>query len=287
MLLLCCALPDEAEKPLSMAQFQELSKRVRALGLGGADPLREVGERDLTRLGYDAVQCARMVRLLARREKLERYLRAAQKAGIVPLTRVSAHYPQRLRQALGQRCPAVLFAKGDVAMLAMRCVSVVGSRELPAENRAFAAAAGRQIAVEGFCLCSGGAVGADTVAQRACQAQGGRAVIFPAGRLEDCPARADTLYLAEQAFDAPFSAARALARNYFIHAMGEKTLVAHCRPGVGGTWDGTTENLRRGLSPVFVYEDGSDAARALVARGATAVQKISTIEALEPAQLHF
>lgn len=67
------------------------------------------------------------------------------------------------------------------------------------------------------------------------------------------------MYLAEQAYDAPFSTPRALGRNYLIHAMGEKTLVAQCRAGSGGTWDGTTENLKHGWSPVFVHDDGTPA----------------------------
>lgn len=270
-----------------MAQFQELGKRVRALGPGDADPLRELTARDLRRLGYDEAQCARIAALLARQEQLERYLRAAQRAGIVPLTRLSANYPTRLRQTLGPRCPAVLFAKGELRLLRARCVGVIGSRELPPSGRAFAASAGRLIAQSPFSLCSGGAVGADQAAEQACLLHGGSAVIFPAGRLTDCTPQERVLYLSEQAYDAPFSAPRALARNHLLHALSEKVLVAHCRLGIGGTWDGTTENLRRGWSPVFVYEDDSPAAQALIARGASPVRTLTSLDELEPAQLHF
>ena len=182
---------------------------------------------------------------------------------------------------------AVLFAKGDETPLSMRCISVVGSRELTEGGRAFAEAAGRLIARSGYALCSGGAMGADRAAQEACLTAGGSAVVFPAGRLLDCPAQAHVLYLAEQGYDLPFSAQRALSRNHFIHAMGEKTLVAQCRAGAGGTWDGTTENLRHGWSPVFVSDDGSEGAQALIARGAVPVRTLSGLDALQPAQLQF
>ena len=248
LLLLCCALPEAEDRPLTMAQVQELSRLTRALGPGGENPLRELTEHDLARLGYSQEQCGRIVRLLSRETQLERYLRAAERNGIVPITRLSPRYPARLRQTLGQRCPAVLFAKGDETPLSMRCISVVGSRELTA---------------------------------------GGSAVVFPAGRLLDCPAQAHVLYLAEQGYDLPFSAQRALSRNHFIHAMGEKTLVAQCRAGAGGTWDGTTENLRRGWSPVFVSDDGSEGAQALIARGAVPVRTLSGLDDLQPAQLQF
>ena len=270
-----------------MAQYQELAKRARALGPGGEDPLRELTEHDLARLGYAQGQCARIVRLLSRNTQLERYLRAAEQHGIVPITRLSPRYPARLRQTLGQRCPAVLFAKGDLALLSVCCISVVGSRELTECGRAFAEAAGRLIARSDYTLCSGGAAGADCAAQAACLKNGGSAVIFPAGRLLDCPAPANVLYLADQGYDLPFSAQRALARNHFIHAMGEKTLVAQCRAGTGGTWDGTTENLRHGWSPVFVNSDGSEGAQALIARGAAPVRTLSSLDDLQPVQLQF
>ncbi len=286
VLLLCCALPGE-EKPLSLPQFQELGRRVRALGCRGDDPLRELTARDLARLGYDAAQSARITRLLAREAQLEQYLRAAAAQGITAVTRLSLQYPARLRHTLGPRCPAVLFAKGEAELLSARCISVVGSRELSGEGRAFAAEAGRRIAAEGFALCSGGAAGADRAAQDACLAHGGSAVIFPAGRLTDGQAQARTLYLAEQAFDAPFSAARALTRNRYLHAMGEKTLVAQCTRCTGGTWEGAIENLRRGYSPVFVHADGAEGTQALLARGASPVTRLHDLDELQPAQLRF
>ena len=166
-------------------------------------------------------------------------------------------------------------------------VPVTHLRELTAEGRAFAVSAGRLIAEAGLTLCSGGAIGADLAAQETCLTHGGSAVIFPAGPLTDCPAQARTLYLAEQAFDAPFSAARALTRNRYLHAMGEKTLVAQCTRCTGGTWEGAIENLRRGYSPVFVHADGTEGAQALLARGASPVTELHDLDELQPAQLRF
>ena len=91
----------------------------------------------------------------------------------------------------------------------------------------------------------------------------------------------------EGGFELGFSAQRALSRNRLIHAMGEKTLVAQCRAGTGGTWDGTTENLRHGWSPVFVNSDGSEGAQALIARGAVPVRTLSGLDDLQPTQLQF
>lgn len=83
-----------------------------------------------------------------------------------------------------------------------------------------------------------------------------------------------------------FRTAGAVAEPFYPR-HGRKTLVAQCRAGAGGTWDGTTENLRHGWSPVFVSDDGSEGAQALIARGAVPVRTLSGLDDLQPAQLQF
>ena len=62
-------------------------------------------------------------------------------------------------------------------------VALVGSRELRAENRKFAAAVGYRAAEEGLTLVSGNARGADRTAQEACLAAGGRVISIVADEL--------------------------------------------------------------------------------------------------------
>ena len=272
---------------LSLAQARELSRRARAAGIGEEDPFRDVTVKDVRRLGYSEYEAGHIVSLLGRERQLDGYLLAAEKADVAVITRLDARFPQRLREQLGARCPAALFCRGDLRLLQRPCISVVGSRHLASPGAQFAAQAGRLAAREGFTLCSGDAMGADRTAQEACLRGGGSVLIFPATELVYCPVRENVLYAAEGGFEFGFSAQRALTRNHFIHAMGEKTLVAQCRAGTGGTWDGTTENLRRGWSPVFVNADGSEGAQALIARGAVPVRTLSALDDLQPAQLQF
>lgn len=272
---------------LSLAQARELSRRARAAGIGEEDPLRDVTVKDVRRLGYSEYEAGHIVLLLGRERQLDGYLLAAEKAGVTVITRLDTRFPRRLRDQLGARCPAALFCRGDLELLQSVCVSVVGSRHLASPGAQFAAQAGRLAAREGFTLCSGDAMGADRTAQEACLSNGGSVLIFPATELVYCPIRKNTLYAAEGGFELGFSAQRALGRNRFIHAMGEKTLVAQCRAGTGGTWDGTTENLRHGWSPVFVNSDGSEGAQALIARGAAPVRTLSSLDDLQPVQLQF
>ena len=272
---------------LSLAQARELSRRARAAGIGEEDPLRDVTVKDVRRLGYSEYEAWHIVSLLGRERQLDGYLLAAEKADVAVITRLDARFPQRLREQLGARCPAALFCRGDLRLLQRPCISVVGSRHLASPGAQFAAQAGRLAAREGFTLCSGDAMGADRTAQEACLRGGGSVLIFPATELVYCPARENVLYAAEGGFELGFSAQRALGRNRFIHAMGEKTLVAQTGFGKGGTWSGSLDNLQHEYSPLFVFDDKSEGARALCARGATPVQALTSLQALTPAQLSF
>lgn len=272
---------------LSLAQARELSRRARAAGIGEEDPFRDVTVKDVRRLGYSEYEAGHIVLLLGRERQLDGYLLAAEKAGVTVITRLDSRFPRRLREQLGARCPAALFCRGDLRLLQRPCISVVGSRHLASPGAQFAAQAGRLAAKEGFTLCSGDAMGADRTAQEACLRGGGSVLIFPATELVYCPIRKNTLYAAEGGFELGFSAQRALGRNRFIHAMGEKTLVAQTGFGKGGTWSGSLDNLQHEYSPLFVFDDGSEGARALCARGATPVQALTSLQALTPAQLSF
>lgn len=287
LLLLCCPLGDAMAGALSLAQARELSRRARAAGIGEEDPFRDVTVKDVRRLGYSEYEAGHIVSLLGRERQLDGYLLAAEKADVAVITRLDARFPQRLREQLGARCPAALFCRGDLRLLQRPCISVVGSRHLASPGAQFAAQAGRLAAREGFTLCSGDAMGADRTAQEACLRGGGSVLIFPATELVYCPVRENVLYAAEGGFELGFSAQRALGRNRFIHAMGEKTLVAQTGFGKGGTWNGSLDNLQHEYSPLFVFDDGSEGALALCARGATPVQALTSLQALTPAQLSF
>ena len=144
----------------------------------------------------------------------------------------------------------------------------MGSRELEPRNRAFAEAVGKQAARRGLTLISGNARGADKTAQEACLRHGGSVISIVADRLDQHREREQVLYISEDGFDLPFSAQRALSRNRVIHCWGELAFVAQSRLGMGGTWDGTVQNLRSGWSTVVCFRDGSEAMDALEAQGA-------------------
>ena len=268
-LLLGSALGVPGRKTLTTPQLRTLSKRVRDAQWENLD--REMVPEDLIALGYGREMAERILVLLEDKPLLDYYCQRGKKQDCYPLTRVSAYYPERLHRALGEDCPGCLWYKGDLAILARPAVSVVGSRDLLAENRAFAREIGRQAALQGYVLVSGNARGADQEAQNACLEAGGRVISVVADSLASHSPRRNVLYLSEDDFDAPFSAQRALSRNRVIHSLGAVTFVAQCGYESGGTWDGTVKNLRFGFSPVYCYADGSPAQHLLAQMGAACV----------------
>lgn len=272
-LLLGSTLGNPERKILTTAQLRSLAARVSTMERPTED--RELTASDLTAMGYGPEMADRILGLLAETQLLSRYLIRAKQADCVPLTRVSEGYPVNLRRRLGLDSPGVLWAKGDPSILRRPRIALVGSRDIAAPNAEFAARVGRESARQGYVLVSGNARGADRIAQKACLAAGGQVISVVADELTRQERRENVLYLSEEGFDCPFTSARALSRNRVIHALGEKTFVAQCTVGVGGTWSGTMRNLKESWSPLFCFLDGSEAARQLVQLGVCGIDPSS------------
>ena len=282
-LLLCSHLGDPERKCLTTAQFRRLAQRVKHAEKTTED--RELIPADLKALGYGPEEAERIVILLSEEDRLDRYLRRAEKAGCGVLTRFSGHYPRELEQRLGQDAPPVLWYKGDPALLDGPKIALVGSRELLPENAFFAHQAGIQATRQGFALVSGNAKGADRTAQDGCLESGGRVISIVADALEDHKTADNILWLSEDSFDLGFSSIRALSRNRLIHSIGVATLAAQSSLKTGGTWDGSVKNLRFGWTPLFCFDDGRESTALLAQMGA----ELIGLDALEDlsALAHF
>lgn len=284
VLLLCCKLGDPAARPMTMPQFRELGLRIRA-SMPGSDLTGDLTVRELLRLNYTEQEAGRIVSLLDRQSQLRTYLTAGARRGILPITRVSREYPLRISRKRQLSAPPVLFALGDLSLLKMPSVAVVGSRQLMPENKAFAKLAGRKAAEEGLVLVSGNANGADRTAQSACLDAGGSCVVFVADALTEQTPHERIVYISEDGYDLPFSPARALHRNGLIHMQGDRAIAVQCTYGKGGTWEGCLDNLKHNWSPLFVFNDGTPGTQALIERGATGIEQLTTVSGLVSAQI--
>lgn len=285
-LLLASSLGDPDRHPLTVPQLRNLAKRVQSMMPPSED--RELQQSDLLALGYNREMSERILRLLGQNNELSYYLQKANRFGCIPITRVSQGYPHGLRR-LQLDAPGALWAKGDLSILSRPMVSLVGSRDIRPANERFAAEVGRQAALQGYVLVSGNARGSDRIAQDSCLSAGGYVVIVAADSLEGKRRNEHILYLCEDSFDLPFSPQRALSRNRVIHCLGSRVFVAQCGYKTGGTWSGTEKNLSCSWSPVFCYDDNSDACLSLAQMGATKINldALSDFSRLEFRQDNF
>ena len=286
-LLLTCPMGNDQRPVLTTAQFRTLSKRAVQMQM----PLeqRDLTREDIMALGYGAEFAGRILHLLEEEAVLDHYLQRSHRAGCQSISRISDDYPLKLRKRLGLDSPGSLWARGDLTLLERPMIALVGSRDLRKENAEFARQVGIAVARQGYVLVSGNARGADKTAQYACLEAGGAVISVLADELEKYPAQKNLLYLAEDGFDLPFTAIRALSRNRVIHGLGEKTFVAQVTDGHGGTWDGTVKNLRFSWSPVYCFRDGSEGANTLIQMGANPVgfADLEDISKLQPNNINL
>ncbi|MBQ9762242.1 MAG: DNA-processing protein DprA [Oscillospiraceae bacterium] len=268
-LLLSSQLGDPNRRPLTVPQLRTLAQRTRNMEPPAQN--RDLTETDLISIGISREQAQKILSLLNDDALLDHYLHRGCRANCIPLSRLSDHYPMAVRNRLGDDAPGCIWARGDLALLALPAVALVGSRDICGSNLEFAKEVGRQAAKQGFVLVSGNARGADKAAQESCLAAGGQVIAVVADELERHNPTPHKLYISEDSFDLPFSPIRALSRNRIIHCMGLRTFVAQCAYQQGGTWDGTVKNLRFGWSPVYCYDDRSPAMELLQNMGAESV----------------
>lgn len=282
-LLLSSHLGVPERRPLTSAQLRHLSQQVKEMESPRED--RELSVTDLVQLGYGREKTQHILHLLEDEEILNYYLAQGKRHGCIPVTRVTEGYPSLLRQRLGGDAPGCLWAKGDLTLLNTPAISLVGSRELGQKNREFAEAVGIFAAQQRLALISGNARGADKAAQNACLKAGGKVISIVADELAKHREQENVLYLSEDGFSEPFSAQRALSRNRCIHAMGQMVFVAQSDLKRGGTWQGTTANLRHNWSPVLCFQDESEASFALEQLGAYLIGKEGLSEFELPEQI--
>lgn len=269
-LLLTGKLGDPSRMPLTTAQLRTLAQRIPLLQHSTDDTQLSIAH--LASIGIGEPLAGRILRLLEDAPQLEAYLARAKKAGCIPVTRTNEDYPLILRKRLGLDAPGCLWLKGDPQILKKPAVSLVGSRELRNANRDFAREVGMQAAKQGYVLVSGNARGADIVAQNACLEAGGQVICVVADALCEHTERKNILFLSEEDYDEPFSALRALRRNRVIHCLGEITFAAQCTLEKGGTWDGSVRNLKNLWSPLYCFDDGSQAMQELERMGASLIE---------------
>lgn len=256
---LCLSFYDGLQKPLSRGQFAALKKLLSENGstleLFEEEPEKAVElvakalHRNLPSVEQlqSLLEAERMQMLLAKRKVWENN-------GIKVVGPTEPNYPQRLLSRTKMNSP-LLFCQGNVDLLNQGGVAVVGNRDISTELQRYARREGQRIAENGFCLISGGSVGADAESMRgALRAKGGviSAVATLRGRTEPSPdaqqALVEGLRFVKICLYPPENKVApwmAMERNALIYELSDMALVVEAKERKGGTWGGAMEQFRK------------------------------------------
>lgn len=268
-ILLCSHLGRPQRPVLTPTMLKHVQQQVKAVRQ--RYPERVLSTQELLKIGLKPELAERVWSLLNDRAEMREYVAKGAEWSCYPMTPASPCFPWLMYDRLGLDGPGCLWAKGDPKILNHASISVVGSRDINMREGRFAEKAGEEAAKQGFVLVSGNARGTDQAAQNACADHDGLVISVVADRLDRKFHYTQFLYLSENDFDMDFTAARALSRNRVIHAMSQITLVSRCEEGKGGTWSGTTQNLKNHWSPVAAFQNNDTGNAALHRMGAALI----------------
>jgi DNA processing protein len=189
----------------------------------------------------------------------------------------------------------VLYCAGEVPLLGVDGIGVVGSRDVGPEGVEVTRKVAHLVADSGLPVVSGGAKGVDSISMAATYEAGGRAVGVLADSLERAIGQAESrrAMLDGRAClctpyrpDARFTTGSAMGRNKIVYGLSRVTLVVASAEGEGGTWSGATEALKKRYGRVVVWTaDGSGPGNdALVRAGAASIEQPEAILGFGPVE---
>jgi predicted Rossmann fold nucleotide-binding protein DprA/Smf involved in DNA uptake len=284
-LLLVQRLVESPAEPLKASEYWPLFERVPSL-----EHLLGQGARSLvTSFDLDEDLAAQVAVRLDAASALAFRLEELDQAGLQALTPVDDGYPAALADRL-PAAPPVLYAAGDLTLMARPLLGIVGSRGVDEDGAAVARAAARAAVRNGHGVVSGGAKGVDQLSMRAALDEEGTVVGVLADSLERALREPETRRAISEGLvcmctpykpTAGFSVANAMGRNKVIYALSASTLVVSSEVDSGGTWAGAKEALAKGIAPVVSWTGGGSGSgnKVLVERGA---QPLSNVDDLFP-----
>ncbi|WP_420637798.1 DNA-processing protein DprA [Candidatus Poriferisocius sp.] len=211
-------------------------------------------------------------------------------SGISTLTPFDVRYPKQFVDKLGSKAPSLLYTAGDVDLLGIPAVGVVGSRDVSQEGAAVAEAAAVQAARQHCVLVSGGARGVDQLAMNAAFGAGGAVVGILADSLErnlKFPDVRRAIHYGQALMcspynpNAPFRAGNAMGRNKLVYALSDITLVVASDVDKGGTWAGAVEALKSNAGRVGVWRGPGQGPgnEELIERGGLPISSMAELKA--------
>ncbi|WP_165905012.1 DNA-processing protein DprA [Parashewanella curva] len=198
--------------------------------------------------------------LIGRGASLSMALDKWSSAGIWILDRSHPDYPTKIKSELKDQAPAVLFGIGNPALLRQQSIGFVGSRKCEQADLDATETYVNIINNLGYQVVSGAAKGVDSHSMITSLENGHCCIGVVSDSLFKASATSqwrkhlkdERLVLISPFFpEAKFSPANAMQRNKYIYLLSQASVVVRSED-TGGTWEGATENLKKGWVPLIV-----------------------------------
>jgi len=283
VLLLCGRFGGERQEthqPLSAREYGELAKWLNVNSLRPADLMTDAGQAKLQVLHEAKLERKRVDFLLGRGTAMALALERWSRGGLWVISRGDPKFPKRLKRHLKHAAPPLLYGAGDLELLDMGGLAIIGSRDAAEAALEFTREVAAKCAQEGVGVVSGGARGVDAAAMQGSTEAGGYTVgVLANDLLKTSVNRQNRLGLQEGRLvlvspfypEAGFNAGNAMGRNKYIYALSDRALVIDSALGSGGTWEGALEVLAQQWVPLYVRMPGNGSGNAaLVDKGGIA-----------------
>lgn len=184
-----------------------------------------------------------------------------QKNSIAMILESDKSYPPQLKDALGSKCPPVLFAKGNIELLSTIAVGFCGSRKVSEKGLSITSQCAMQLVQKNISVVSGYAAGTDTAAHVAAIENGGNTIFVLAEGIlnfsykKQVKAHLTTqnhVFISQFYPDAQWSVGNAMKRNSIIIGLSKAMILVESGKS-GGTFSAGEETLKLSL-PLFVID---------------------------------
>ncbi len=265
ILLLCASFGQNRQiepQPLNLSEYNSLADWLRENQMRPADLLESIGKQKLQKITINKLDSDRLSALLERGMMLSLAVEKWTNQGLWVLGRSDTNYPKRLKQRLKHSAPAILYGVGNIELLSLGGLAILGSRDVDDEIVGYTRRVAQNIAVQGMQVISGGARGVDQAAMLGVLDAGRTCVGVLADSLTKAAVNSKyrssiqegrLTLISSYDPEAGFNAGNAMGRNKYIYALADYALVVSSSFGKGGTWAGAVEALSRLQDiPVFV-----------------------------------
>lgn len=265
ILLLCASFGQNRQiepLPLTLGEYNLLTDWLRENQMRPADLLETTAKEQLQKINNNKLNSDRLLALLQRGAMLSLAVEKWTSRGLWILGRSDAKYPQRFKQILKHSAPAIIYGVGNVELLSLGGLAIVGSRDVDEDIIHYTRKVAQTCSQQSIQVISGGARGIDQESMLGILDHGGTSVGVLADSLTKAAVNSKyrssiqegrLTLISNYDPDAGFNTGNAMGRNKYIYSLADYALVVNSTFGKGGTWAGAVEALSKFKEiPVFV-----------------------------------